>query len=55
MFIGDPKNLPLKEKTILKRQGNQFVEQDFYHFDPYARSVSKMIKRTHDCLVKIDW
>ena len=25
IFIADPGNLPFKEKTIFKRQGNQFV------------------------------
>ena len=29
----------LKTKTVFIRTGDQFIEQDFYQFDPYLNSI----------------
>jgi hypothetical protein len=34
----------MQKKTVFIRQGNQFVEQDFFQFDPYANSIKGLIK-----------
>ena len=34
----------LQKKSVFIRQGNQFIEQDFYQFDPYAKSVLSLVK-----------
>ncbi len=31
-------------KTVFIRQGNQFIEQDFFQFDPYAKSIKGLVK-----------
>jgi hypothetical protein len=31
----------LKDKTALIRSGNRFIEQPFYQFDPFAKSLIK--------------
>ena len=38
----DPNN-DLKKKTVLIRTGNKFIEQDYYQFDPYAKSILSII------------
>jgi hypothetical protein len=38
----DPNN-DLKKKTVLIRTGNKFIEQDYYQFDPYAKSILSTI------------
>jgi hypothetical protein len=34
----------MQKKTVFIRQGNQFVEQDFFQFDPYANSIKGLVK-----------
>ena len=34
----------MQKKTVFIRQGNQFIEQDFYQFDPYAKSILNLVK-----------
>ena len=31
-------------KTAFIRTGNQFIEQDYFQFDPYATSIKSLIK-----------
>jgi hypothetical protein len=33
-FLGE-----LKTKTVFIRTGDQYIEQDFYQFDPYLNSI----------------
>ena len=37
-------NSILPQKTVYIRTGNQFIEQDFFQFDPYAKSVLPILK-----------
>ena len=37
-------NSILPKKTIFIRTGSQFIEQDFFQFDPYAKSILPILK-----------
>jgi hypothetical protein len=34
----------MQKKTVFIKQGNQFIEQDYYQFDPYAKSILNLVK-----------
>ncbi len=34
----------MQKKTVFIRQGNQFIETDYFQFDPYAKSIISMLK-----------
>ncbi len=43
-YIDDADNGEIIYKSVFIRQGNQFVEQDYYQFDPFAASLKSLIK-----------
>lgn len=43
-YIDDADNGELKYKSVFIRNGKQFIEQDFFLFDPYANSIKGLIK-----------
>jgi hypothetical protein len=34
----------MQKKTVFIRQGNQFIEQDYYQYDPYSKSILNLVK-----------
>lgn len=34
----------MQKKSVFIRQGNQFIEQDYFQFDPYAKSILTQIR-----------
>jgi hypothetical protein len=34
----------MQKKSVFIRQGNKFIETDFYQFDPYAKSILNLVK-----------
>jgi hypothetical protein len=43
-YLDDGDNGETKYKSVFIRKGNQFVEEDIYKYDPYAKSVMSKIK-----------
>lgn len=43
-YIDDADNGEIKYKSIFIRSGYQFIEQDFYQIDPYAKSILNLLK-----------
>lgn len=43
-YIDDADNGEIKYKSVFIKNGNQFIEQDFFQFDPYANSLKPFIK-----------
>ena len=42
-YLDDGDNGDTKFKSVFIRKGNQFIEEDFYKYDPYAKSVMSKI------------
>ena len=42
-YLDDGDNGDTKYKSVFIRKGNQFIEEDFYKYDPYAKSVMSKI------------
>lgn len=38
-YLDDGDNGETKYKSVFIRKGNQFIEEDFYQYDPYAKSI----------------
>jgi hypothetical protein len=44
IHLNDPLNIMIKKRSVFIRTGNQFIEQDFYQFDPYMKSLLVNVK-----------
>ncbi len=44
IHYNDALNIMIKKRSVFIRQGNQFVEQDFYQYDPYMQSLLINVK-----------
>ena len=44
IHTNDPLNIMIKTRSVFIRTGNQFIEQDFYQFDPYMKSLLVNVK-----------
>jgi hypothetical protein len=44
-YLDDADNGELVSKTVFIREGNNFIEQDFFQFDSYANSLRGLIKQ----------
>jgi hypothetical protein len=43
-YMDSADNGELKSKSVFIRNGNKFIETDFFQFDPYAKSIKSLIK-----------
>ena len=43
-YIDDADNGEIKYKSVFIRSGNNFIEQDYFQYDPYAKSILSLIK-----------
>ncbi len=43
-YIDDAANGEIKYKSVFIRSGNNFIEQDYFQYDPYAKSILTLIK-----------
>ena len=44
IHINDPLNIMIKKRSVFIRTGNQFIEEDFYQWDSYMKSLLVNVK-----------